>query len=873
MDSNVKYKKHVIYSDWSMVANSSSTCLIICVTQGDSITAVPALSISKSLSPHLPAHGSTACELASLVIGLQTMKSILWNVPLAIYTDNLALVMLLAKRFGTETCIDNKVVQRLLTLLSDFCIVANFVPGDLQVADYISRVKVKTGKTVDELLLNNHKMKDYDLVEEILRPNRSKENEDGFILRAEKNIKLIRKLEMKQGDSRRDLYAYFRSTHYSNSDMKPDSLKQSDKNFISSLLASESSPTFIDPLVDDDDAEMRPDFDDERVDDQVEESSNRLTNHSLAEEADQAMLKESSTNQKAGEREDSKRCTEVESFESCAQIEGLKLRSQDQSSAGSTCNESKQEKEGFRTVNEFDFKAITSSRPSLKPKMKFEPAKERKALKDMTREEKVGIYKERMSIPEFRAEDFESMPVESLKNDTGRCPLEEIKEPDYEYKSDYLDLIFSSNSNDQSGLTSGGQEKARQDAQLIAKCPDLVASLMSAPYGILPDNFGDTQQDVLDFLAEINTVRHFSNYEEKQPLFDNYKEAIINLSKGKIIEEIDNQARFYRDVQNRDQGLSIIKRVLQGDLKMDSDAVNLVRKSNRLGRILLDDFESLFIMHASDGSDLLFKCVLKNEGERGQAILPLPSLDLARIASRFHGLFHRSSLFTYTILSSKYFTDNMMNEIIKVTSSCHICSSYNLNRRDTSQKLMNLLDLNSSTEFCIDLKGHLEAKERDKYGNPKKFYILCAINPLTAYHQYYYLKDKKASTVAETLINNLFRTFGGITKISMDLGSENCSLIQNEMSNVYKYSCRFSNKARARSNYAENSVRRLSRFLKLVTSSGNVHDIKRNLSIIGTLVNSAYLPNFNGKTSCHMIGGSNGDANLYAPSLLIGKPP
>ena len=163
-------------------------------------------------------------------------------------------------------------------------------------------------------------------------------------------------------------------------------------------------------------------------------------------------------------------------------------------------------------------------------------------------------------------------------------------------------------------------------------------------------------------------------------------------------------------------------------------------------------------------------------------------------------------------------------------------------------------------------------KERDKYGNPKKFYILCAINPLTAYHQYYYLKDKKASTVAETLMENLFRTFGGITKISMDLGSENANLIQNQMSNIYKYSCRFSNKARARSNYAENSVRRLSRFLKLVTSSGNVHDIKRNLSIIGTLVNAAYLPNFNGKTSCHMIGGSNGDANLYAPSILIGKP-
>ena len=196
--------------------------MIVSVTNEHGTTSLPACCISKSLPDHLKSRGLTINELCSITVTILGCSAILYGIPFHVYTDNLALVFLMGKRFSAEVAAHNPIVQRLLLSVCSFSFIVSYCPGDLQVADYLSRIKTELGQPVDEFLSKTSKLEDYDKVADLLRPGRDKESEDAFI----KNIKLIRKLESEMGDTRRELYSYFRSTHYSLHDMMPTKLTQ-----------------------------------------------------------------------------------------------------------------------------------------------------------------------------------------------------------------------------------------------------------------------------------------------------------------------------------------------------------------------------------------------------------------------------------------------------------------------------------------------------------------------------------------------------------------------------------------------------------------------------------------------------------------------
>ena len=174
---------------------------------------------------------------------------------------------------------------------------------------------------------------------------------------------------------------------------------------------------------------------------------------------------------------------------------------------------------------------------------------------------------------------------------------------------------------------------------------------------------------------------------------------------------------------------------------MDDNAVNTLRKADKFGKMLIDDFESLFLM-----SGLIFKIILPRRGSRGRALLTINQSDFAWICSKIHAAIHRGQAYTYAIMTCKYYSEDMYTTISDVIQSCHLCSSFNINRKDHSLKLQNLLDLNTISSFSCDLKGPLDLKTKDSQGNPKKYYILCIINPITGFSQFYYLPNPFKTT-------------------------------------------------------------------------------------------------------------------------------
>ena len=112
---------------------------------------------------------------------------------------------------GTQSHCAETVALSMLILFHSFILPWRFASG---------RLPQQTQDRTE--LSKTSKLEDYDKVADLLRPGRDKESEDAFI----KNIKLIRKLESEMGDTRRELYSYFRSTHYSLSDMMPTKLSQ-----------------------------------------------------------------------------------------------------------------------------------------------------------------------------------------------------------------------------------------------------------------------------------------------------------------------------------------------------------------------------------------------------------------------------------------------------------------------------------------------------------------------------------------------------------------------------------------------------------------------------------------------------------------------
>ena len=202
-----------------------------------------------------------------------------------------------------------------------------------------------------------------------------------------------------------------------------------------------------------------------------------------------------------------------------------------------------------------------------------------------------------------------------------------------------------------------------------------------------------------------------------------------------------------------------------------------------------------------------------------------------------------------------------------------------MNKRKVSTTLTNVLDLSSISQVACDLKGPLErapSNPSTKKKNPwdenrsRKFWILCLVNPITGMNQFFYLPDKKASTVVRTIYEKFIRYHSGITSISLDEGSEFIASCNAELATIMKYSLRFNCKSNPRANRAEISVGRVSHLLKAILQ-GSDFSIKNKLTDLSIICNSVYMSEISGLAANDAHGCSNGDALAYSPAILCDK--
>ena len=144
---------------------------------------------------------------------------------------------------------------------------------------------------------------------------------------------------------------------------------------------------------------------------------------------------------------------------------------------------------------------------------------------------------------------------------------------------------------------------------------------------------------------------------------------------------------------------------------MNDNCVYVIRKTDRLAKLLIDDIESLFLV-----SGLIFKVILPTIGSKGRALLVIDKSTFSRICSRLHNTNHRGILYTYTIMTCKYFSDGMYKSTEDIIQSCHVCSSFNLNRKDHSLKLQNTLSLNSIQNSLVILRGPQNQRPKTAMG-------------------------------------------------------------------------------------------------------------------------------------------------------------
>ena len=119
----------------------------------------------------------------------------------------------------------------------------------------------------------------------------------------------------------------------------------------------------------------------------------------------------------------------------------------------------------------------------------------------------------------------------------------------------------------------------------------------------------------------------------------------------------------------------------------------------------------------------------------------------------------------------------------------------------------------------------------------KKF---CIINPITGLNQFFYLPDKKASTVVKTIYEKFIRYHSGITHVQLDEGPEFANRCAAECANLLKFSLKFTCKANARANRSEKSVQKISHLLKAVLQ-GSDFQIKDRLTDLSIICNSKFL--------------------------------
>ena len=870
LDPYVKDRHYLLYTDWCSSVHSSSNLLCVVMHNEKGTTVLPAVADSRSLSPSLKSGGSTLCECGSLISALHHLKPLIFMTPILAYTDNLALVFLMNRRFATNCAIDSPVCQRLLLSIENVFVHVRFCPSELQLSDALSRIKIETGKTVDQLLTHSNKLSDFDYVEQIIRPDKRKENEQQFIERADRNIKMIRKLEAEKGDSRDDLYSLFKRTHLNARDLKTINMITDDQTGL-------ESPTNFSPqikLTQSIEDEVEDDRDDVDVDDDDDDDEARTDDEDRGEPS-----RVDRRDDPVETRPQQKRVLAIEGNE------GEERSPNGSSIQGNLFEQNKEKTETCGLENEkskrgeFDFSKIISPRErkdKVGEKKTCPTDQSSKPVNKMSRQELIDRYNEKIIIPDYKSTDFETLPVLQLDGEQNRIPTDCYTPKEYQYKTDMLDAMLSANANDRSALSQRGQKIYRQDSLMITKTPDLLATIISdTPDGILSDGFGHEMGPTIDYLAEINFILHTAGPQEESPLFESYEDAHKYLKKGHLADEIQSNHKYFLSCQTRDLDFIVLRKLLKGELTMQDHDIDVIRKTSRMARILLDDFQSVFLF-----SNLIFRLIFPKKGDKARAVLCLPSQDLARLATRHHLTCHRGSIFTYTVLACKYWCPSMYNVILDVCKACTICSEFHLNRKIIGSKFKSFLDLNSICQLSADLKGPLEYTgskgPQDKKKDPwddratKKYWILCVVNPVVGYNQYFYLKDKKASTVVSCLYNNYLRYFSGVSVCQFDEGAEYVNKLNISLHSLFKISLKFVCKSNPKANKSEKSVAKLSHVLKSVLQ-GRDFNVKARLTDLSIITNNIYLGEIHGMAANYAYGASNGDSMPYSPAILCNK--
>ena len=303
------------------------------------------------------------------------------------------------------------------------------------------------------------------------------------------------------------------------------------------------------------------------------------------------------------------------------------------------CKENGKERENTSmkklVVNELDFTKLTSPRDRKIGRSKTDQLSlshtqttHSRPVGQMTQEELIDIYNQKPIIPEYQSSDFEILPALQLEEEKRRVPGDEYVKTPYEYRTDMIDMLLRSNSNNCSALSQRGQIAARQGSLLIARTPDLVATIIhDTPDGILSDGFGHEQSTVLDYLSELNFISDTVGPQDSTPLFGSYQEAHEHFKKGRLADEIRCQYKFFLSCQSRDLDMRTIRLLLKGELSMQDDSVDIVRKTSRLAHVLIDDYDSLFLFQ-----DLIFRLVFPVKGHKARALLVLSPPDLPKIS-------------------------------------------------------------------------------------------------------------------------------------------------------------------------------------------------------------------------------------------------
>ena len=207
-------KRIYVHTDWSNEVNASSAIVLVKFEDEEGVKTLPAAADSKLLPDTYRGKSSLLGELASLCFSAISLRQILLWTPFIAYTDSLSLVYLLANRFKGTNAYTNDQVKKLLIGLESFNFMARFLPsGSMQKsADIISRYESEKGQPVDRFLASSTALEDYEDLDFLLRSSRQTENQAQFLIRQEKNVEMMMKIEKAKNMNDEDLVKVFAGT-------------------------------------------------------------------------------------------------------------------------------------------------------------------------------------------------------------------------------------------------------------------------------------------------------------------------------------------------------------------------------------------------------------------------------------------------------------------------------------------------------------------------------------------------------------------------------------------------------------------------------------------------------------------------------------